>query len=182
MKVYTKTGDKGETSLLGGTRVPKYHLRLESYGTLDELNSHIGLLRDKVTDESIRDFLLDIQHKIFSICSTLAYEKDDNAFNIPKIENLHIEKLENKMDEYLDELPELNNFILPGGNEQTSISHIARTVCRRAERRIIELANTTEIDELTIKYVNRLSDYFFVLARKLLFIAGESEIRWKPYL
>jgi len=182
MRVYTRTGDKGKTSLLGGTRVYKYHIRLESYGTVDELNAHIGLLRDKLKNPEQLEFLLGIQNKLFSVCSTLANEKKDAGLNVPAVTEDDVAVLEKQMDVYLDELPELNNFILPGGHEISSVCHIARTVCRRAERRMVELSLEEEIDELTIKYVNRLSDFLFVLARKILFDEGKNEITWKANL
>lgn len=182
MRVYTRTGDNGTTSLLGGTRVLKFHIRLESYGTVDELNAHLGLIRDKLTNAEQKSFLLAIQNKLFSVCSTLANENKDSGIVIPSVTKDDIEMLEKQMDIYLDELPDLKNFILPGGHEISSICHIARTVCRRAERRIIQLSQEEEIDDLTIKFINRLSDFLFVLSRKVLFDEGKNEITWNANL
>jgi cob(I)alamin adenosyltransferase len=182
MKIYTKTGDKGETSLLGGTRVPKYDLRIEAYGTVDELNSHIGLLRDKSPEEKITDLLVIIQDRLFSIGSNLAMEPGNTKFKIPQILESDIEFLEQAIDAMNETLYPLHSFILPGGHETVSFCHIARCVCRRAERNVIYLATQSEVSPIIIKYLNRLSDFLFVLSRKLSVLLEAKEIEWKPKL
>jgi cob(I)alamin adenosyltransferase len=177
MKIYTKKGDKGQTSLLGGSRVPKTHLRIESYGTLDELNSHIGMLRDLAdlrTDE-----LIWIQNQLFSLGSILALEKKESNWNLPQVEESHIAKLEEWMDQMDQELEPMKNFVLPGGHPAVSQAHISRTVCRRAERLVIALSSEVELSELNVGFLNRLSDYLFVMARWLTKEHGISEIPWK---
>lgn len=174
MKIYTKTGDNGQTSLLGGTRVEKCDPRIEAYGTVDELNSFLGLLICQYDNE--KDFLQKIQHKLFNIGSILAAERE-LPFELPSVSDEDIIALEKAMDGFTEHLPELKNFILPGGFIASSQAHICRTICRRAERRIIELK--MEHLELPIKYLNRLSDYLFVLAREILFQEGKPEIFWK---
>ncbi len=163
MKLYTKTGDNGFTSLIGGKRVKKYDLHLEAYGTVDELNSYISLLRSEISDLKIFDFLLEIQRKLFLIGTELASEKKNIFF----LENKDLLKLENEIDKIDLEVSALKNFIVPGGNKIISFCHIARCVCRRAERRIIELSDTFFVSEFSLKYINRLSDYLFILSRKL---------------
>ena len=187
MKIYTKTGDKGKTSLFGGTRVPKHHIRIESYGTVDELNSHIGLLRDQDIDAKVIQFLIKIQNELFTIGSMLATptEKEklksgENRLKINKVNNDNIKDLENKIDEMNLLLSPMTNFILPGGNPIVSHCHIARCVCRRAERLCVELAENQTIDNNIIIYLNRLSDYLFVLARKLSSDLMIEEIPWIP--
>jgi len=183
-KIYTKTGDKGETSLIGGTRVPKYHIRLESYGTVDELNSHLGLIRDLLADnnkEYLSSMLHCIQHRLFSVCSELANETHDHK-KMSVINEIDITFLEDKMDEFTAELQPLQNFILPGGHVIASQCHIARTVCRRAERNIIKLSQEAEVSELLLKFINRLSDFMFLLARKILKDFNKDEILWKTEL
>jgi len=181
-KIYTKTGDKGQTSLIGGTRVPKYHIRLESYGTVDELNSQIGLIRDLLAEnEYLGSMLHCIQHRLFSVCSELANEIQDNK-RIFAINEIDVKFLEDKMDEFSAELKPLQNFILPGGHIIASQCHIARTVCRRAERNIIKLSEEVEVSELLIKFINRLSDFMFLLARKILKDFNKDEILWKTEL
>jgi cob(I)alamin adenosyltransferase len=182
MKIYTKTGDKGETSLLGGTRVPKYDLRIEAYGTVDELNSHIGLLRDKSPEEKITNLLVIIQDRLFSIGSNLAMEPGNTKFKIPQILESDIEFLEQAIDAMNETLSPLHSFILPGGHETVSFCHIARCVCRRAERNVIYLATQSEVSPVIIKYLNRLSDFLFVLSRKLSVLLAAKEIEWKPKL
>lgn len=178
MKIYTKTGDKGQTSLFGGTRVPKYHDRLESYGTVDELNSFIGLINDSIDDQATKEILLSIQYRLFSVGSDLANEK---AKKVPIIADEDIEMLEKLMDEYNETLEPMKFFILPGGHISSSYCQVARTVCRRAERLVIKVSESTPVHENTIKYLNRLSDYLFVLARKLLKENACEEIPWKPF-
>ncbi|MDG5798867.1 cob(I)yrinic acid a,c-diamide adenosyltransferase [Marinilabiliaceae bacterium ANBcel2] len=181
--VYTKTGDKGTTSLLGGTRVNKDNIRLEAYGTVDELNSYVGLIRSFKIDNDSKNTLLKIQEQLFTIGSYLATDEHVSSMreklNIDENEILYLEK---EMDRMEGNLPKLNNFILPGGNIAASQCHIARTIARRTERRIVTMAATTEIDLIIIKYINRLADYFFVLARFLSNYFDDNEIRWEPHL
>ena len=177
MKIYTKTGDSGTTSLFGGTRVSKDHIRIEAYGTTDELNSWIGVVRDHSDDED-KKALAEIQNTLFNIGSILATEKK-TSIEIPMIQEKDIESLEAWMDEMSEELPALRNFILPGGHPAVSFCHVARTVCRRAERRVISLSESAEIPENVVKYLNRLSDLLFVLARKLTFSRQAEEVLWK---
>jgi cob(I)alamin adenosyltransferase len=179
-KIYTKTGDKGETSLIGGTRVPKFHLRIEAYGTLDELNSYIGYLRDQVNDAVTIEFLLGIQQDVFIAESVLATDRDVNLDKkLPQLDEIQVIKLENEIDRLNTNLPSLTNFIIPGGHPLVSLCHVCRTVCRRAERIIIHLASELEVDTVLIKYINRLSDYLFVLARWLAKENGVQETPWK---
>jgi cob(I)alamin adenosyltransferase len=181
MKIYTRTGDDGTTGLIGGSRVKKYNLRLEAYGTIDELNSYIGLIRSFQTDQHADRILEKIQNKLFVIGANLASEDPSGLVTkqLPCRES-DIELLELEMDQMLAVLPELRNFILPGGCQTSSFCHVARTVCRRAERRIVELAEKTEIDANLIKYINRLSDYLFVLSRKVSMDLKSPEILWSP--
>lgn len=162
--VYTKTGDSGKTSLVGGTRVPKTHMRLEAYGTVDELNSFVGSLIMEVKDETLLQHLAFIQHKLFSVGGYLASEEDVSK-NIPSITESDIIRLEGEMDRLDDLIPKVNQFVLPGGSEAAARAHICRTVCRRAERRIYEVSTEYPIEKLILKFVNRLSDFFFVMAR-----------------
>jgi cob(I)alamin adenosyltransferase len=180
-KIYTKGGDKGSTSLIGGTRVPKYDERIEAYGTVDELCSFAGLLRDQNIDNHYKDILLIIQNRLFVIESLLAADSEESAEKLPKIEDTDIELLEKEIDVMEKELPALTSFILPGGHTTVSYCHITRTICRRAERLTIKLSEKYRIDGLIIKYLNRLSDYFFVLARKLSNDLNAEEILWKPF-
>lgn len=180
-RIYTKTGDDGTTSLIGGSRVKKYDARLEAYGTIDELNSHIGLILTADIDERARKILTEIQSELFVIGSRLA--TDDQAekqMELVPCSEQDIEKLEQEMDHMFEVLPRLNNFILPAGSPGTAYAHIARTVCRRAERRIVELSDKKEVDPNLIKYINRLSDYLFVLARKISQDNHSEEILWNP--
>ncbi len=166
MRVYTRTGDKGTTSLASGTRVPKYHERLEAYGTVDELNSIIGWVGTQVTDPLIVKILEKAQNRIFTISSNLAMDKEEYRDKLPLIKEKDIVELEEDMDRMLDMLPPLKNFILPGGHPAVAACHMARTVCRRTERLMVKLAEKTEIGDLHLKYINRFSDYLFVAARK----------------
>ncbi|MCX6186429.1 MAG: cob(I)yrinic acid a,c-diamide adenosyltransferase [Bacteroidetes bacterium] len=179
-KIYTKTGDKGETSLIGGTRVPKYHLRIESYGTIDELNSYIGLIKDNLSNNSALPILNEIQDRLFTIGSLLASDPDKSKMKIPDLHESDIELLETEMDKMDAELPELKSFILPGGHAIASYCHIARCVCRRAERLVVQLSNESEVAEIIQIYLNRLSDYLFVLSRKIVYDFKATEIEWKP--
>lgn len=178
-KIYTKTGDKGQTSLLGGKRVPKYHLRIETYGTIDELNSFVGLLGDQPLEDNYKNILLEIQNKLFVAESLIAADQGSEVFSLPLITENDISLLENEIDEMNKVLPPLSNFILPGGHQSVSYAHVCRTITRRAERLIIRLALDHDIDEIIIRYFNRLSDYFFVLARKIAHDLGIPDQLWK---
>ena len=180
MKVYTKTGDKGDTSLFGGKRVPKYDLRINAYGTSDELNSWIGILRDQEIDTSYISVLIEIQDRIFTLGSQLAADPDKPKLKMPKLEEKDIQLLEKEMDSMSVDLPEMTNFTLPGGHTTVSYCHVARTVCRRCERLVVELARDETIDALIIQYLNRLSDYLFVLSRKITQDLGVKEAIWRP--
>ena len=180
MKVYTKTGDKGDTSLFGGKRVPKYDLRINAYGTSDELNSWIGILRDQEIDTSYISVLIEIQDRIFTLGSQLAADPDKPKLKMPKLEEKDIQLLEKEMDIMSVDLPEMTNFTLPGGHTTVSYCHVARTVCRRCERLVVELARDETIDALIIQYLNRLSDYLFVLSRKITQDLGVKEAIWRP--
>lgn len=178
-RIYTKTGDRGETALFGGKRVPKNYLRVEAYGTIDELNAFIGLLNDAVEQVETREVLLQIQHRLFSIGANLASDPGQTAPAVD-LKPDDIQVLENGMDTMDERLPELKNFILPGGHPTVSLCHVCRTVCRRAERQVVALHQEEPVDELVLQYLNRLSDYFFVLARHLAQLTGASEVIWKP--
>ncbi len=181
MKIYTRSGDKGQTSLLGGTRVPKDSLRIEAYGTVDELNSHLGLLRDHAQGK--RDALLvPIQELLFSLGSRLASGSEELAetYKVPRITDADITALEQEMDRMDSELPEMRNFILPGGHMAASQAHVCRTVCRRAERLVVHLAAEEAVPEILVRYLNRLSDLLFVLARHLAHVHGVADTPWKP--
>ncbi|MFZ1688406.1 MAG: cob(I)yrinic acid a,c-diamide adenosyltransferase [Flavobacteriales bacterium] len=180
MKIYTRTGDKGQTSLLGGTRVPKDHARIEAYGTVDELNSHLGMLRDLAPDRS--SFIVGIQEKLFSIGSRLASpsEAEADKFKVPRVEEADIAAMETAMDAMDKELPEMRNFILPGGHPAVSQAHICRTVCRRAERLVVAIAEAEQLPEIIVRYLNRLSDLLFVLARDIGRKLGVAETPWRP--
>jgi cob(I)alamin adenosyltransferase len=180
MKIYTKTGDKGQTSLIGGTRVPKHHLRIESYGTVDELNSYIGLIRDYALTEHQKWVLKEIQDRLFTIGSILASDPEKSRMKIPDLHLSDIEFLEKEIDDMNEVLPELRHFILPGGSNSVSFCHIARCVCRRAERICVHLSEESEVEEQVMVYLNRLSDYLFVLARKLCFDQQVEENKWIP--
>lgn len=180
-KIYTKTGDKGETSLIGGNRVPKYHERIEAYGTLDELNSYIGLLSDQSIDGHVKDILLIIQDRIFTIESLLATDPGyQPSTPLPQMYEEDVLMLEKEIDKMNEVLPPLTSFILPGGHTIVSYAHIARCICRRAERLTIRLSVSSPVDLLLIRYLNRLSDYLFVLARHLAFDMNVAEKVWKP--
>jgi len=178
-KIYTKTGDAGETSLIGGSRVPKFHIRIEAYGTVDELNSYIGLIRDQKIHQHYKDVLLEIQNKLFIAESILAGEKKEKTKNLPEIKTGDISLLEKEIDLMNESLPILHSFILPGGHTTVSYCHIARCVCRRAERIVALLVQKHPEDEFVLKYLNRLSDYLFVLARKIAADNKAPEIHWK---
>ncbi len=182
MKIYTKTGDKGETSLIGGTRVPKYHLRIETYGTVDELNSYIGLIRCQTIEVHHQQVLKEIQDRLFTIGASLASDPERSKMKIPDLVEGDIIALETEMDKMNDVLPELKHFILPGGNTIVSYCHLARCVCRRAERLTVHLAEDSFVDSNITIYLNRLSDYLFVLGRKLNADEGTAENIWIPRL
>jgi cob(I)alamin adenosyltransferase len=177
-KIYTKTGDRGETSLIGGMRVPKFHIRIEAYGTLDELNSFVAHLRDQLSDAETSRVLLRIQQDIFVAESILATGQEVSK-KLPQLAENDVVILENEIDRMNSQLPGLSSFILPGGHPLVSLCHICRTVCRRAERIIVQLSTQTDVDEILIKYINRLSDYLFVLARWLAMKNCVADIPWK---
>lgn len=180
-KIYTKTGDKGETSLIGGTRVPKFHERIEAYGTLDELNSFIGHLRDQLTDIHIREVLLKVQENLFTAESLLATDPEKEVKrSLPHLSENEVFELEQEIDAMNQHLATISSFILPGGHPLVSLCHICRTICRRGERTIIKLASELPVDEILLKYINRLSDYLFVLARELAFVNDMPDLPWKP--
>lgn len=180
MKVYTKTGDKGLTSLFGGSRVLKSHIRIESYGTIDELNSHVGLLKDQPVNQSRKDLLENIQDKLFTIGAILATEPGNTKVKVPSLSLEHVTSLEKAMDEMDESLPVMKNFVLPGGHESVSFCHITRCICRRAERLAIALNESEPVEAVVIQYLNRLSDYFFVLSRKMALELNITETPWHP--
>ncbi len=180
MKIYTKTGDQGETSLVYGTRVLKDNLRIDSYGTVDELNSYIGLVRDQPVNEARKEVLKEIQDRLFTIGATLATEPNKDHQKIPDLYESDIVFLEQEMDKMDAGLPELHHFVLPGGHQAVSFCHLARTVCRRAERLCVTLSQEDEVAVLVIKYLNRLSDYLFVLSRKMAQELNAEEVKWIP--
>jgi len=187
MKIYTKTGDTGTTALFGGTRVPKHHIRIDSYGTVDELNSHLGLIRDQDIQQHYKDILIHIQDRLFTVGAILATDPEKailkngkERLNIPKISEDNITLLEKEMDTMNTELPQMTHFVLPGGHQTVSFCHIARCVCRRAERLAAALNELEPIDPKALTYLNRLSDYLFVLARKLSHDLHADEVKWIP--
>jgi cob(I)alamin adenosyltransferase len=180
MKIYTKTGDKGLTSLIGGTRVPKHHIRIEAYGTVDELNSWVGLIRDQEISDPVKVLLGEIQDRLFTIGSSLASDPEKSRMKIPDLKEEDVVLLEKEMDRMNETLPEMRSFVLPGGHTTVSYCHIARCVCRRAERASLKLAENEFVAELIGKYLNRLSDYLFVLSRRLSHDLKVPEIPWKP--
>lgn len=179
MKIYTKTGDEGKTSLLGGSRVAKYHLRIESYGTVDELNTAVGMLRSMELPSGIAEVLIEIQNKLFTIGSQLASEPGEPKFKIPKLLGEDTVYLEKKIDEMEEDLPVMRNFVLPGGHPSVAQAHVARCICRRAERIVLHLKDESDVPQEIPVYLNRLSDFFFVLSRKLAKDLGANEIPWK---
>lgn len=180
MKIYTKKGDQGQTSLIGGTRVAKSHLRIETYGTVDELNAHIGLIRSQHIDPKSKATLKEIQDRLFTLGSSLAADPERSKMKIPDLHSADIEFLEEEMDRMDEELPPLKHFILPGGNNAVSFCHLARCVCRRAERLSVALAESSFVDSKVIMYLNRLSDYLFVLGRKIAVDSQAEEFIWIP--
>ncbi len=187
MKIYTRTGDEGMTALFGGTRVPKHHIRIQSYGTVDELNSWLGLLRDQDVQSRYKEVLMKVQKDLFTIGSILATDPDKailksgkERLNISKISSEDIAFLEKEMDHMEESLPQMTHFILPGGHPAVSYCHIARTVCRRAERMACILHDNQPFDAEVLSYMNRLSDYLFVLARAFTYDLGAEEVKWIP--
>ena len=179
MKVYTKKGDKGKTQLLGGSIVDKDHVKLECYGTIDELNSFIGNIYDQDLKEFHKEILLNIQNQLFNLGSVISFDGKKDKIKLPNITAKNIEMLEKAIDKMEESLPMLKNFILPSGHPTTSKCHIARTVCRRAERNLVTLSKASEIDNLHFQYLNRLSDYLFVLSRAVLKENNAEEIEWE---
>lgn len=179
MKIYTKTGDTGMTSLYGGARLPKHHIRIEAYGTVDELNAWIGLIRDQMPLGKAYHTLKEIQDRLFTIGANLASDPD-KEMSTPDIKQIDIQSLEIEIDEMTGRLPALRHFVLPGGHRSVCEAHITRTVCRRAERRVMALHEVQPIEVLIITYLNRLSDYLFVLSRWIAQDLGVDEVKWIP--
>jgi cob(I)alamin adenosyltransferase len=181
MKIYTKKGDKGQTSLIGGDRVPKHNIRIDAYGTIDELNSYIGILRSFVKDGINKDLLPEIQDRLFTIGSLLASAPGSKMI-VPDVKNEDTELLENAIDQMNAELPELRSFVLPAGSIEVAHCHVARCICRRAERLIVHLDELQEVEPIVLQYINRLSDYLFVVGRYTAKEQGVEEVSWKPRL
>lgn len=181
MKVYTKKGDGGQTSLIGGVRVPKHHIRIESYGTVDELNSYIGILRSFVADDMNSGLLSEIQDRLFTIGSLLASAPGSKMI-VPDVHEEDTLLLENAMDKMNEELPELKTFVLPAGSIEVAHCHVARCICRRAERMIVHLDEMEGVEPVIRQYINRLSDYLFVLGRYTAMLQGVQELGWRPRL
>lgn len=181
-KIYTKTGDLGKTSLIGGTKVPKSNIRIEAYGTIDELNSFVGLTADHCTDQLSKNILKEIQDRLFTIGSSLACDPDkESKLKIPDLKETDIEILEREIDQMNEKLIDMKSFILPGGHVAISTAHVTRCVCRRAERLCVLMQETDlPVEPLVIKYLNRLSDYLFVLARYIGHLLGIEDIPWRP--
>ncbi len=180
MKIYTKTGDKGTTALFGGKRVSKADLRIDTYGTVDELNSYIGLVRDQEVNVKRKNILIEIQDRLFTIGSILATEPGNTKVKVPALSEQDVTFLEKEIDEMETQLPPMKSFVLPGGHQSVSFCHVARTVCRRAERLVIAMDGQEKVDPLIVQYLNRLSDYLFVLSRKMTAELGAEETPWKP--
>ena len=180
MKIYTKTGDDGTTALFGGKRVSKADLRIETYGTVDELNAWIGVLRDQEVNSKRKEILIEIQDRLFTVGSILATEPGNTRVKVPALHEDDVVRLEKAMDEMDAELPPMRFFVLPGGHPSVSFGHVARTVCRRAERLTIALNETDPLNPLVIVYLNRLSDFLFMVCRKMTQETGADEIPWKP--
>ena len=181
MKIYTKKGDKGTTALFGGKRLPKSHLKIDAYGTVDELNAYIGLVRDLITDKNINGLLIEVQDRLFTIGAHLAtdIEKIDKL-KLPGLYSSDIDTLEQAIDKMNETVPPMRAFVLPGGHPTVSHCHIARCICRRAERKVVALNTQEPVNELILSYLNRLSDYLFVLSRKLSIDLNAEEIEWHP--
>lgn len=179
MKIYTKTGDTGQTSLVGGTRVSKTHVRIEAYGTVDELNAWLGMIRDQEAGSVYKDEIEQIQERLFTIGSNLALE-EPGKFSIPMLNEEDVKTLEDFIDRIEIGLAPMRNFVLPGGHVAVSHCHVARTVCRRAERQVIRMAESIEVDALIIQFLNRLSDLLFVLSRRIALDTRTKETPWIP--
>jgi cob(I)alamin adenosyltransferase len=180
MKVYTKNGDDGTTGLLGGTRVPKHHLRIEAYGTVDELNSWMGMLKDQQAAANFGDFIKHIQDSLFTLGSNLASDPETNRMVLPQVSEADVIALEKSIDEMETQLPALKNFVLPGGHPANSTAHVARCVCRRAERLVVHLHELVPVPAVTLQYLNRLSDWLFVFSRMMTHLTASQEIAWTP--
>jgi cob(I)alamin adenosyltransferase len=180
MKIYTKGGDEGLTSLWGGKRVSKASLRIDAYGTIDELNVHIGLIRSVIKEETQITLLEEVQRMLFTFGAHLAADPDKKGLKLPKINNEQVLEIEKAIDRMEDKLPQLTSFILPGGDLEVSYCHLGRVVCRRAERMVIALNDESEVNPAIIIYLNRLSDYLFVLSRYVAQQNGATELPWKP--
>ena len=179
-KIYTKTGDKGDTGLFGGQRVPKYSLRIEAYGTVDELNSFIGLTIIEVKDQDVKNLLENIQNELFVVCSNLAAPDADknDKLKIPAVEEEFILELEKSIDHFEEKVEPLKNFILPGGSKSAALLHVCRTICRRAERKVVELSSKEKVSGKIIILLNRLSDLFFVISRYENHLSGIPDVKW----
>lgn len=184
IKIYTKTGDKGTTSLIGGTKVPKSHMRIEAYGTIDELNSYLGLCFDILTDEQSKKIIHEVQDRLFTIGSSLACDPiKEPKMRLPDLKEEDVQLLEKEIDRLTGIVPPMQHFILPGGHPTVSHLHIARCICRRAERCCVKLElESLEVEAIILKYLNRLSDYLFVLSRYIAHLLNVPEIPWKPRL
>jgi len=180
MKIYTKKGDEGKTSLIGGTRVPKHHIRIDAYGTVDELNAHLGMLRDLSKNDRHREIILQIQDRLFVLGSNLAEDPETSRMALPRVSDEDVAMIENEIDRLESGLPALKSFLLPGGNTTVSQAHIARCICRRAERLVVRLDAEISQDPIILKYLNRLSDFLFVLSRDIARETGAAEIPWNP--
>lgn len=181
MKIYTRKGDDGSTGLLGGARVPKHHARIESYGNVDELNSYLGLIRDLLAESTHAEVILNVQEKLFTMGSHLALDPEHiGKMALPELHDSDVADLEKAMDAMEETLPEMRHFVLPGGHPAVSHCHVARCICRRAERSVVFLAEQSAVPELILSYLNRLSDYLFVLSRKLTQEFGAEEKPWIP--
>ncbi len=180
MKVYTRKGDAGETSLIGGVRVGKDSLRIDAYGTVDELNSFVGLLRDQLQDKHAVKILIEVQDRLFTLGSLLAEAPGGSRMKLPQVIQADIDLLEQEIDAMDEVLPPMTSFVLPGGHTTVSTTHVCRTVCRRAERLVVHLGRDYSIEPIIPMYLNRLSDYLFVLARKIAHDLKVEETPWKP--
>lgn len=180
MKIYTKKGDEGKTSLIGGTRVPKHHLRIECYGTVDELNSYLGVISDQEPAKNYRPLIKQIQDLLFTVGSQLASDPGKSKMQLPELRSGDVKQLEDSIDSMDAELPALTNFVLPGGHPANSFAHVARCVCRRAERLVVQLNETEPVDALIMAYLNRLSDWLFAFSRMMSMLSGAQEILWAP--
>jgi cob(I)alamin adenosyltransferase len=180
MKIYTKKGDTGTTQLIGGTRIPKHHIKIEAYGTVDELNSYIGLIRDQDIEFDVKNQLITIQDRLFTIGSHLAEDKSKSNMKLPQIDENDVTYLEELIDKMETKLPEMKSFVLPGGHTTVSFCHITRCVCRRAERIVTHLSEIETVLPIILAYLNRLSDYLFVLSRKFTYDLNSIETPWKP--